>query len=52
MFWFIAGLVIGACVGMLLVCVVASGAIQDAHRENAAWSKSCENPANYGKQHN
>jgi hypothetical protein len=48
--WFLLGLFVGCMIGVLLMCICASGAIADARRENAAWSKSAENPANYGSK--
>jgi hypothetical protein len=48
--WFLLGLFIGGTLGVLCMCIVASGAIADARRENAEWSKSSANPANYGSK--
>lgn len=43
---------LGAMVGVLLTCAIASGAIADARlqrvRDDTEWAKSEFNPANYG----
>ena len=48
--WFIMGLIVGVVAGVLFMAIVASGAIHDARRNNAAWTRSSENPANYGSK--
>ena len=48
--YFLIGAFCGGAVGVLTMCIVASGAIHDARRDNAAWTRSSENPANYGSK--